>query len=137
MAVRRAVASAVATAIASAVATDIATAVRSPADGDMATLLQRQQQIEPEAKQVQAWQASYLSHLVRQESYALDAREVREYFHFERVQAGIFELTEDLFGVGIIPWQTQTWHEDVTAWEIREGNQVIGPLLAFIQRNIE
>jgi thimet oligopeptidase len=105
---------------------DIATAVRSPANSDVATLLQRLQQIEPGAKQVQAWQASYLSHLVRQESYALDAREVREYFHFERVQAGIFELTEDLFGVRIIPWHTQTWHEDVTAWEIREGNQVIG-----------
>ena len=105
---------------------DIGVAVNPSAAGDMSALLQRLQQIEPGAKQVQAWQAGYLSNLVRQERYALDAREVREYFHFERVQSGILQLTEALFGVRIIPWQTQTWHEDVTAWEIREGDKVIG-----------
>jgi thimet oligopeptidase len=105
---------------------EVASAVEKPAASDMDVLLRRLRQIDPGASQVQAWQASYLSNLVRQEQYSLDAREVRAYFHFDRVQAGIFRLTEDLFGVHIVPWQTSTWHEDVTAWEMRENGRPIG-----------
>jgi thimet oligopeptidase len=100
--------------------------VKAPASRDMATLLARLRHIDSQAKVVQPWQASYLSNLVRQEEYALDAREVREYFYFEQVQAGIFQWTQDLFGVEIVPWRTGTWHEDVTAWEIREQGKAIG-----------
>ena len=105
---------------------EVNTAVKSPASKDMDILLARLRQIDPQAQRVQPWQASYLSNLVQQEDYALDAREVREYFHFDQVQAGIFQWTEDLFGVQIVPWHTGTWHEDVTAWEIREQGQAIG-----------
>lgn len=105
---------------------EIGASVKAPAAKDMTILLGRSREIVPDSDRVQAWQASYLSNLVRQEQYALDAREVREYFHFERVQTGIFRLTEDLFGVQIIPWDTQTWHSDVTAWEVRENGAAIG-----------
>lgn len=105
---------------------EMGAAVKEPAARDMDVLLARQRQIDPQAQQVQPWQASYLSNLVRQETYALDAREVREYFYFDRVQAGIFQWTEELFGVEIVPWQTETWHEDVSAWEIREHGEPIG-----------
>lgn len=105
---------------------EVGSAVQAPAGRDMAILLARLRQIDAQAQQVQSWQASYLSNLVRQEDYALDAREVREYFYFDKVQAGIFQWTEDLFGVEIVPWDTGTWHEDVTAWEIREQGRAIG-----------
>jgi thimet oligopeptidase len=105
---------------------EVAAAVKAPSATDMDVLLGRLREIDPDAKAVQAWQASYLSNLVREEQYALDAREVRAYFHFDRVQAGIFQLTEDLFGVEIVPWETATWHEDVTAWEMRENGRPIG-----------
>jgi thimet oligopeptidase len=104
----------------------VGAAVRAPAGKDMAALLVRLRQINPQAQQVQAWQIAWLSNLVQQENYSLDAREIRNYFHFDQVQAGIFELTEDLFGVRILPWRTPTWHPDVTAWEIREQGQPIG-----------
>ncbi|MGB1141326.1 MAG: M3 family metallopeptidase, partial [Halioglobus sp.] len=101
-------------------------AVQKPAAKDLKILLARLRKIDPEAQSVEQWQTSYLSNLVRQEQYALDAKEIREYFHFERVQDGIFQLTEDLFGVEIVPWETQTWHEDVTAWELRDKGKPIG-----------
>lgn len=101
-------------------------AVRAPSGRDMDVLLQRLQQDDPDAQVVEVWQQYYLSNLVRQEQYAIDAKEVREYFHFDRVQSGIFRMTENLFGVAIIPWQTNTWHDDVTAWEIRENGEAIG-----------
>ena len=101
-------------------------AARKSAARDMSILLQRLRLDDPEATAVEAWQSTYLSNLVRQEDYALDAREVREYFDFDKVQAGIFQLTEELFSVQIVPWETNTWHPDVTAWEIREQGQPIG-----------
>ena len=58
--------------------------------------------------------------------YSLDAKEVRTYFHFDKVQNGIFQLTENLFDVKIVPWKTETWHEDVTAWEVRENGLALG-----------
>lgn len=101
-------------------------AVRAPSSRDMEVLLKRQQQDDPNAKVVEVWQQYYLSNLVRQEQYAIDAKEVRQYFHFDRVQSGIFQMTENLFGVQIIPWQADTWHDDVTAWEMRENGVAIG-----------
>jgi thimet oligopeptidase len=101
-------------------------AAQKSAARDMSILLQRLRLDDPEATAVEAWQSTYLSNLVRQEDYALDAREVREYFDFDKVQAGIFQLTEELFSVQIVPWETNTWHPDVTAWEIREQGQPIG-----------
>jgi thimet oligopeptidase len=104
----------------------VGAAVIEPAERDMAVLLERLHKIDPAAKQVEAWQSSYLSNLVRQEQYAIDAKEVRQYFHFNRVQSGIFSMTENLFGVEVVPWQTDTWHADVTAWEIRENGTPLG-----------
>ncbi|MEM9255596.1 MAG: M3 family metallopeptidase [Pseudomonadota bacterium] len=101
-------------------------AVRPGAQSDIVTLLDRLRQIDPEAERVEAWQAAYLSNLVRQEHYAIDTREIRTYLSFARVQEGIFKLTEDLFDVQIVPWHTDTWHEDVTAWEIRENGEPLG-----------
>ena len=68
---------------------EVGTALKAPASRDMAILLKRQQKIVPAATQVQAWQGSFLSNLVRQEDYALDSQEVREYFRFDKVQSGI------------------------------------------------
>jgi len=105
---------------------EVGTAARIPAQRDLDILLKRQRKIDPEAERVQPWQVSYLANLVRQEDYALDAQEVREYFSFDKVQDGIFQLTEDLFDVSIVPWQTETWHESVTAWEVQQDGEAVG-----------
>jgi thimet oligopeptidase len=101
-------------------------AVNKAAKKDLDILQNRLKQINADGGPIQGWQSSYLSNLVRQEEYALDAKLVRQYFHFDKVQKGIFDLTESLFGVEIIPWETDTWHKDVTAWELREQDKVIG-----------
>ncbi|MDA8752653.1 Zn-dependent oligopeptidase, partial [Halieaceae bacterium] len=106
--------------------TEVGMAAQEPAARDLAVLLERLRTIDPSADQVQPWQGSYLADLVRQEQYALDAQQVRKYFHFSKVKRGMFQLTEDLFGVDIVPWETETWHESVTAWEMRRDGQAIG-----------
>lgn len=104
----------------------IGAALKQPVDKELAIMLERLQEIDPDATEVQVWQANYLENLIRQEDYALDSKEVREYFHYENVRAGIFKLTESLFGVEIRPWQTNTWHEDVESYEILENGRLVG-----------
>ena len=105
---------------------ELGVAVKKAAVKDLDILSNRLREIDANAKIIQGWQSNYLSTLVRKEKYALDAKQVRQYFHFDKVQQGIFDLTESLFDVQIVPWQTQTWHEDVTAWELRENGKAIG-----------
>ena len=105
---------------------DLGQAVKKAAKKDLSILLKKQKEIDPNSEEVQAWQSSYLSNLIREESYSLDAKEVRTYFHFDKVQNGIFQLTENLFDVKIVPWKTETWHKDVTAWEVRENGLALG-----------
>ncbi len=89
-------------------------------------LLSRLQQIDPTAKSVADWQKLYLEHLVKKEKYDVNSQEIRQYFQYDKVQKGIFDLTESMFGVTIRPWTTTVWHESVTAYEVIEKGKVIG-----------
>src|SRR5690606_5019187 len=89
-------------------------------------LLARLQKIDPKATKVTDWQKSYLEHLVKKEKYQVNSQEVRQYFHYENVRNGIFDLMQIMFGITIRPWKTSGWHESVTAYEVVENDKVIG-----------
>lgn len=95
-------------------------------DQDYAVLLERLRKIDPAATEVGDWQKTYLENLVRHEAYAIDSQEVRQYFSYQKVKQGIFDLVEDLFDVTIKPWKTPVWHYSVEAYEIRKGETLIG-----------
>jgi thimet oligopeptidase len=106
---------------------DQITAIAKPrADQDYAALLQRLQQIQPDATHVSDWQKTYLENLIRNEVYAVDPQQVRQYFSYTKVKTGIFTLVEDLFGVQIKPWQTEVWHPSVEAYEMWENGKLLG-----------
>jgi thimet oligopeptidase len=93
---------------------------------EYAMLLARLQQDKPGAEKVESWQASYLQEKVKAEQYDVDAKAVREYFSYNQTRDGIFLLMQDLFNVQIKPWQTYTWDESVEAYELWDGDQLIG-----------
>lgn len=106
---------------------DRVSAVASPrADLEYAELLMRLKKIDPTATKVNDWQKLYLEHLVKIEKYDVNSQEIREYFHYENVRGGIFDLMETMFGISIRPWNTDVWHESVTAYEVVEKGTVIG-----------
>lgn len=105
---------------------EINTLVKASAYQEKANYLERYKLIDPEAEQVMPWQRGYVHEILRGEKYNFDSKEVREYFQFENVRAGIFKLTEDLFGVTIQPWETSVWDESVTAHEMLEDGKLIG-----------
>lgn len=97
------------------------------AEQDYAVLLQKLHEIRPEATEVGDWQKDYLNELIKQEKYRIDSKELRQYFMYDNVRTGIFNLAETLFGITIKPWNTHTiWHESVEAYEIYDNNQLIG-----------
>ncbi len=106
---------------------DKVSAIANPrAQTEYETLLKRLQKINPQATKVEDWQKIYLEDLVKKEQYQVNAQEVRQYFQYNNVRQGIFDLTQAMFGVTIKPWDTSVWHESVKAYEIWDGEKVIG-----------
>ncbi len=56
----------------------------------------------------------------------MDSKQIREYFNYEASRNGMLTLVQDLFQVQIRPWDTHTWHEDVEAYELVDGDRVLG-----------
>jgi thimet oligopeptidase len=79
-----------------------------------------------EAAQVEPWDAEYLKERVRAEKYAFDSQSVRPYFELSRVLQGMLELVQRLFAVSVAPSDAPVWHKDVTAWDVREGEKLVG-----------
>ena len=69
---------------------------------------------------------SYIRSKVRREQYDVDTKLVREYFNYDASRDGILKLVQELFDVRIEPWETETWHEDVEAYELFDGDVSIG-----------
>jgi thimet oligopeptidase len=105
---------------------EIAGVARPIGEAEAARMLARLRKDDRDLAQLGSWSHAYASRLIRKEDYDVDPALVREYFAFDKVQAGILELTEHLFGVEIRPWSTEVWHEDVDAFEMVENGQVIG-----------
>lgn len=105
---------------------EVNAAASAGAAADTARLLARLQQIDPQAEALEPWDTGYLGRLVRKEQYDVDSALVRQYFTLDKAQAGIFGLVHDLFGSDIKPWKTAVWAPGVTAWELHDGDRLVG-----------
>ncbi|MWV28021.1 M3 family metallopeptidase [Aurantiacibacter rhizosphaerae] len=101
-------------------------AARPVAQADYDQALAVLQQLRPDAERIESYQLGWLSPKVQQANYAYDPQEAREYFQHDNVRDGIFELTQNLFGVEVRAWDTPVWHESVGAYELVEDGEVIG-----------
>jgi thimet oligopeptidase len=98
----------------------------APQEREYGMLLARLQQDQPDARKVQPWQSGYLMEQVRNEQFNVDAKQVREYFSYNNTRDGMFMLVQDLFNVQIKPWDTYTWTSEVEAYELWDGEELIG-----------
>ena len=99
---------------------------RDVQDREYEVLLARLREDQPEAEKLESWQRSYIQSKVKREQYDVDSKVTREYFGYNDAQDGIFTLIQEMFGVRIVPWDTGTWHEDVEAFQLFEGDQLLG-----------
>ncbi len=55
----------------------------------------------------------------RRAEFHFDSQDVRPYFPYAAVQAGVLSLVEELFRVRFAPVEdADVWHEDVTTWDV-------------------
>ncbi|HEX5539414.1 MAG TPA: M3 family metallopeptidase [Methylophilaceae bacterium] len=71
---------------------------------------------------MQAWDVAYVSEKLREEKYAFSDQEVKQYFPEDQVLAGLFRVTETIFGVRVKKSQAPVWHDNVSFYEISDGN---------------
>ncbi|MBC5863804.1 M3 family metallopeptidase [Flavobacterium turcicum] len=70
---------------------------------------------------VQPYDWRYYTEKIRKERFDLDEEELKPYFSLDQVRKGVFQVTENLYGIQIKPLSNvPTYHEDVTAWEVTE-----------------
>ena len=76
---------------------------------------------------IQAWDVAYVSEKLREEKYAFSDQEVKQYFPEAQVLAGLFKVTETIFGVHVQQTEAPVWHPDVTFYEITDaGGKLVG-----------
>jgi Zn-dependent oligopeptidase len=68
-----------------------------------------------------SWDLSYYHTQQKRTHYGVDPNEVAAYFPLDRVFAGLFEITGEVFGLEYrqVP-DAPAWHPDVTLYEIRD-----------------
>lgn len=70
---------------------------------------------------VQPYDWRYYTEKIRKERFDLDEEELKPYFSLDQVRKGVFQVTENLYGIQIKPLSNvPTYHEDVSAWEVTE-----------------
>lgn len=78
---------------------------------------------------IAAWDWRYYHEGLRRDAYGLDQNRIAEYFPIERVMAGMFELTGDVFGLDYrVVDEPRAWHESVRLYDIHDRSS--GALLA-------
>lgn len=115
---------------------DLRPILRKKSLADLAELneIKRAETKDPNAKMM-PWDTSYYINVLNRTKYALDSRQVREYFPFNRVLDGLFQVTQSLYGLKYRDATPEAgkhllpiWHPDAKFYEVTDTakNQVIG-----------
>lgn len=107
-------------------ASTLSKAIKKPVKNEKARLLKRMQKLNASASSIESYDSSYIANIIRQEDYQLDAKEVRQYFDYDKVRDGILQLSEDLFNLDIKPYTGAKWHASVEAYDVHENGKLIG-----------
>src|SRR5512139_353261 len=105
----------------------ITEAAADSARRDYDVLLARLKQDHPDATAVDSTDKAYYGEVIRKESFDVDAQQVREYFDFAKVRAGLLAVTGRLFGLEYmeVP-EAPRWHEDVAVYDVAMGGVRVG-----------
>lgn len=97
----------------------IAAAADASARRDRDVLLARLRRDRPAAPSIDSADVPYYAELVRRENFDVDAQQVRRYFDFAAVRAGLLDVTGRLFGLDYhaVP-DAPVWHRDVTVYDV-------------------
>lgn len=96
---------------------------KQPAESELKEVEALARELEGEDFQMEPWDFSYYSHLLKVRLYDVDEEKLRPYFELSQVKNGIFGLANRLYGITFrerkdIP----VYHPDVTAYEVLDAD---------------
>jgi len=93
------------------------------AEQDYKELVRQLQERAPGATSVADWQKTWVENLVKKQRYSVDASEVRQYFPYDRVLAGLLEITAEIFDLTYVPaGDAERWHASVLVYDVERGH---------------
>ena len=94
---------------------------------DYAELLKQKQTHDPKAKTVESWQKFMLEAEVKKAKYQVDSAEVRKYFVYDKVLAGLLDITSTIYDIQYKPvTNANPWHPDVQVFDVVRGDAKLG-----------
>jgi thimet oligopeptidase len=97
------------------------------AQKDYGELLRQLKTIEKGAKSVADWQKVYLETKVKKAKYEVDSAEVRKYFPYEKVLAGLLDITSTIYDIEYVPAADATpWHPSVKVFDVMRDGAKLG-----------
>jgi len=104
--------------------------IAEAADGsgrrDLQVLLDRIRDDHPDVANVTTVDRLFYTGVIRRERFDVDAQQVRTYFDFTKVRAGLLDVTGRLFGIEYVEVDVPTWHEDVASYDVVRDGQLLG-----------
>lgn len=84
-----------------------------------------------QAEPIMNWDVAFWSERMREAKFGFSSEDLRPYFQFPRVLEGLFELTQQIFGVTVAPADgvASVWHEDVSYFTLQ--NAAGDPVASF------
>jgi len=105
----------------------VADIARPRMNNDLEQILARKKKDDPEATDVKVWDRFYYVKKIQEEEFGVDSQEVRKYFDYEKVRDGILEVNQELLGLKFVKvGDAETWHSDVEAYDVMDGDALIG-----------
>ena len=93
---------------------------------DLKELLARKRKDDPKAKVVQQWDRFYYVKKIQAERFGVNPSEVRAYFDFRKVKAGLLAINQALWHVRFQRAKNaKVWHPSVEAYDVFDGDQQI------------
>ncbi|GAA5202228.1 M3 family metallopeptidase [Microbacterium jejuense] len=95
------------------------------AEAEYPVLLERLRRDVPDADEVTIADFWHILGAIKNEQYDVDAQLVRSYLPFDRVAAGVLDVTGRLFDIEYVPVDAPAWHPDVRTYDVvRDGDRL-------------
>ncbi|MFP5253938.1 MAG: M3 family metallopeptidase [Actinomycetes bacterium] len=104
----------------------IAEAAEEGGRRDLQVLLDRIRRDHPDVESVTTVDRLFYTGVLRRELFDVDAQEVRTYFDFAKVRAGLLDVTGRLFGIEYVAVEAPSWHADVASYDVLRDGKVLG-----------
>lgn len=103
----------------------VVTLARPRMKKDLESVLARKKKDDPKATTVQVWDRFYYVNKLRKERFGINPQEVREYFSFNKVKAGLLNLAQRLYAISFKKVNAKVWHPSVEAYDVYDQGKKI------------